>query len=98
MREGLDAPVPEPVNAFGPAAGDYERARPSYPPAAVAVLRRELGIGAGSPVCDLAGGTGQLTRLLVSTGATVIAVEPLPGMRAELRNAVPDVEVLDGTA
>src|SRR3954454_15994958 len=98
MTDGLDARIPEPANAFGPAAGDYERARPSYPAAAIDVLRRELGVGPGTTVCDLAAGTGKLTRLLVSTGATVIAVEPVPGMRDELRAAVPDVEVLDGTA
>jgi ubiquinone/menaquinone biosynthesis C-methylase UbiE len=94
----LDARIPEPANAFGPAAGDYERARPSYPAAAIDVLQRELGIGPGSTVCDLAAGTGKLTRLLVPSGATVLAVEPVPGMRDELRAAVPDVEVVDGTA
>ena len=98
MSDGLDARIPEPANAFGPAAGDYERARPSYPAGAIDVLRRELGVGPGSTICDLAAGTGKLTRLLVPTGATVIAVEPVPGMRDELRAAVPDVEVLDGTA
>src|SRR3954454_1555934 len=98
MTDGLDARIPEPANAFGPAAGDYERARPSYPAAAIDVLRRELGIGPGRMVCDLAAGTGKLTRLLVPSGATILAVEPVPGMRDELRVAVPDVEVVDGTA
>jgi ubiquinone/menaquinone biosynthesis C-methylase UbiE len=84
--------------AFGPAAGDYERARPSYPPAAVDVLRRELGIGPGRRVLDLAAGTGKLTRLLVGTGADVVAVEPVDGMREQLAGAVPGIEVLDGTA
>ncbi|MEY2462454.1 MAG: hypothetical protein QOH64_592, partial [Acidimicrobiaceae bacterium] len=64
-----DARIPVPANAFGPAAGDYERARPSYPSAAVEVLARELGLGPGSKVCDLAAGTGKLTRLLAATGA-----------------------------
>jgi ubiquinone/menaquinone biosynthesis C-methylase UbiE len=94
----LDARIPEPANAFGPAAGDYERARPSYPPGSIEVLRKQLGVGPGMTVCDLAAGTGKLTRLLVPTGATVVAVEPVPGMREQLRAAVPDVEVLDGTA
>jgi SAM-dependent methyltransferase len=34
----------------------------------------------------------------VPTGARLIAVEPLAGMRAELARALPEVEVLDGTA
>jgi SAM-dependent methyltransferase len=60
----------------------------------VRLLVEGLGIGPGRDVLDLAAGTGKLTRLLVSTGAHVIAVEPVEAMRAKLR----DVEVLDGTA
>ncbi|MGH9136081.1 MAG: methyltransferase domain-containing protein [Acidimicrobiales bacterium] len=86
------------AEAFGDVATDYERARPSYPPAAIELLRRELGIGPGARVCDLAAGTGKLTRLLLGTGAAVVAVEPVAGMRHELRRAVPAVEVLDGNA
>ncbi|MEY2433779.1 MAG: hypothetical protein QOC92_3504 [Acidimicrobiaceae bacterium] len=86
------------ANAFGGAAADYERARPSYPPESIDVLRREIGLGRGTRVCDLAAGTGKLTRLLVSAGADVVAVEPVPGMRAQLSEVLPEVEVLDGTA
>lgn len=86
------------ARAFGSAAADYERARPGYPPDAVEALRRHLGVGPGRRVLDLAAGTGKLTRLLVGTGADVVAVEPVEGMREELARAVPDVEVLDGTA
>jgi ubiquinone/menaquinone biosynthesis C-methylase UbiE len=86
------------ANAFGPAAGDYERSRPSYPPGALDLLRGELGVGPGARVCDLAAGTGKLTRLLLATGADVVAVEPVVGMREELQASVPGVEVLDGTA
>lgn len=87
-----------PANAFGPAAGDYEAARPSYPPEAVELLRRQLGVGPGARVCDLAAGTGKLTRLLAAAGADVVAVEPVPGMREQLVATTPGVEVLDGTA
>lgn len=90
--------MPAPVNAFGAAAGDYERARPSYPAEAVELLRREVGVGPGALVCDLAAGTGKLTRPLVATGAEVVAVEPVPGMRRQLRDVLPGVEVRDGTA
>ena len=84
--------------AFGPAAADYERARPSYPPEAIDVLRTDAGIGPGRRVCDLAAGTGKLTRLLVATGADVVAVEPVPGMRAQLAEVLPEIDVFDGTA
>jgi SAM-dependent methyltransferase len=83
---------------FAHAAGDYEVARPGYPPEAVTRLAAELGIGPGRRVCDLAAGTGKLTRMLVGTGAQVVAVEPVPAMRAQLATVVPGVAVLAGTA
>jgi ubiquinone/menaquinone biosynthesis C-methylase UbiE len=93
-----DARIDPMAEAFGAAAADYERARPSYPPESIDVLRRELGVGPGARVCDLAAGTGKLTRLLVATGADVVAVEPVPGMRDQLSEVVPEIEVFDGTA
>jgi ubiquinone/menaquinone biosynthesis C-methylase UbiE len=57
-----------------------------------------LELGPGRVVVDVAAGTGKLTRLLVPSGARVVAVEPLPEMRAQLREAVPGVEALEGTA
>jgi ubiquinone/menaquinone biosynthesis C-methylase UbiE len=59
---------------------------------------RELGVAPGSPVLDLAAGTGKLTRQLVPTGADLTAVEPVEGMRRKLAEAVPGVRALDGTA
>jgi len=84
--------------AFDRTAASYERARPGYAPEAIAHLGRVLGIGPGARVLDLGAGTGKLTRQLVATGAEVIAVEPLPAMRAELAAAVPGVRVLEGSA
>ena len=83
---------------FERGADDYERARPSYPAVAVELIVRECELGPGSAVCDLAAGTGKLTRLLVPSGAEVVAVEPVVAMRAQLAAAVPGIEVLDGTA
>lgn len=57
-----------------------------------------MGVGHSTTVVDLAAGTGKLTRVLVTTGARVVAVEPVPAMRTELSKVVPGVEVLDGTA
>ena len=93
-----DARIDPMASAFGAAAADYERARPSYPPESIDILRRELGVGPGARVCDLAAGTGKLTRLLVATGADVVAVEPVPGMREQLSEVLPEIDVLDGTA
>ena len=86
------------ATGFNARAADYEKGRPSYPPEAVQWLVSCLAIGPGATVVDLAAGTGKLTRLLVGTGATVVAVEPMAGMRAVLAEQVPGVEVLEGTA
>jgi SAM-dependent methyltransferase len=76
----------------------YERARPGYPPAAVAWLAEQLRLGPGSVAVDLAAGTGKLTRLLVPTGATVLAVEPVGAMRRLLARQCPTVPVTAGAA
>jgi SAM-dependent methyltransferase len=77
---------------------DYEAARPSYPPEAVAWIVARLGIAPGRRVVDLAAGTGKLTRLLAPTGADLVAVEPVAGMRALFRTIVPGVPLVAGTA
>jgi SAM-dependent methyltransferase len=80
-------------------AGDaYERGRPGYPADAVEFLVSELGISPGTRVLDLAAGTGKLTRQLVPTGADLVAVEPVAGMRSKFAEVVPGVPVLEGTA
>jgi SAM-dependent methyltransferase len=66
------------------AAAAYERGRPGYPEDAVAELVRVLGIAPGATVLDLAAGTGKLTRQLLATAATLLAVEPVAAMRAQL--------------
>jgi SAM-dependent methyltransferase len=49
-------------------------------------------------VLDLGAGTGNLTVTLVAVGAEVVAVEPDPAMLSELRNALPTVRALAGSA
>ena len=80
--------------SFGAVADAYERGRPSYPAEAVGWL-----IPAGAAqVIDLGAGTGKLTRQLTGRGLDVTAVEPSEGMREKLRQAVPGVRALEGTA
>jgi SAM-dependent methyltransferase len=83
---------------FGRAADAYERSRPSYPEAAVALLAAELGIVPGATVLDLAAGTGKLTRLIADLGADLVAVEPSAAMRAEFAAVLPGVPAHEGTA
>jgi SAM-dependent methyltransferase len=84
--------------AFELVADVYERARPEYPPEAVAWIAEQLDLRAGRDVLDLGAGTGKLTRALLTTGANVIAVEPGDAMRAELERVVPGAKSLRGSA
>lgn len=86
------------ASTFGEIAAAYERTRPSYAEEAIEFLIDRLQIDASSTVTDLGAGTGKLSRLLVPTGARILAVEPQASMRHVLRAAVPSVEALDGTA
>lgn len=86
------------ATGFARGAQAYEASRPSYPAAALSCIVGRSGLGPGRRVLDLAAGTGKLTRLLVPSGAEVVAVEPVAAMRAELVAASPGVEALDGTA
>jgi ubiquinone/menaquinone biosynthesis C-methylase UbiE len=76
----------------------YERGRPDYPDAAVELLADHLALRPGSRVVDVAAGTGKLTRLLTRTEAAVTAVEPMPGMRAQLRRQAPAATVVSARA
>ncbi|HEY8776738.1 MAG TPA: class I SAM-dependent methyltransferase [Gaiellaceae bacterium] len=84
--------------SFELVADVYERARPTYPPEAVAWIAERLDLREGRTVLDLGAGTGKLTRALLETGARVIAVEPGDAMRAELERTTPRAEALRGAA
>ena len=83
---------------FGAIAGEYERGRPEYPPAAVGALAAELGIAPGAAVLDLGAGTGKLSRALLARGFDVVAVEPAPALRQHLTAAIGAERVRDGRA
>ena len=85
-------------NGFATTTELYERIRPEYPARAIDILVHELGIGPGKVVVDVGAGTGKLTRALVQTGATLIAVEPLAEMRERLAESVPRAVPFSGTA
>lgn len=68
---------------FSNRVADYVRYRPTYPQAAIDLLRDECGLGPNSLVADVGSGTGILTKLLLETGARVYGVEP----NAEMRGA-----------
>jgi SAM-dependent methyltransferase len=84
--------------AFSSAAGAYEHGRPAFPAAGVDWLCERLEITQATRVCDLAAGTGRLTRPLHARTHRIIAIEPVAEMRAVLQASLPGIEVLDGIA
>lgn len=86
------------AEGFSVKPSTYVQGRPDYPAEVEGWLRDDLGLRAGRTAVDLGAGTGKFTPRLRATGATVIAVEPVAAMRAELVALNPDVEALDGSA
>lgn len=83
---------------FASVAGAYERGRPGYAPAVVGALAAELRLSQGSPVLDLAAGTGKLSRALLAAGLDVVAVEPLASLREVLAEKIGPGRVREGVA
>jgi SAM-dependent methyltransferase len=84
--------------AFGRIAELYDRARPSYPAAAIDALMGYGGLGPGSTIVEVGAGTGKATALLAARGLEVTAIEPSAEMArlARLNCAGhPGVEVVE---
>lgn len=82
------------ARSFGAAAERYDRYRPTYPAVAPAWA---IGPAPKTDV-DLGAGTGLLTRVLVSLGYDVTAVEPDDLMRQRLSTVLPAVTARAGSA
>lgn len=83
---------------FSTQAVTYAQGRPDYPRQITAWLTDALHIDAHSTVIDLGAGTGKFTRLLSTLAPTLIAVEPVAAMGAQLTKLLPGVRLVDGTA
>lgn len=87
------------VSGFDNVAQDYEKVRPDYPQEALTVFFKNLFMKADGVICDLACGTGKLTKELYSRGYTnVTAIDPADDMVAKCTQLVPGAIVKKGTA
>ena len=57
-----------------------------------------MALGPGKLALEVGAGTGKFTRLLLRTGAEVMAVEPVAAMLAQLTTDLPDVKALRASA
>jgi ubiquinone/menaquinone biosynthesis C-methylase UbiE len=88
---------PELGASFDAVAAEYDAARPSYPEALFDAVEELAGRPLrGADVLDVGAGTGIATRLLHARGARVTAVEPTPGMAAQLHSVSPDIPLVRG--
>lgn len=83
---------------FGSDAERYHSGRPGYPADALDRIVDRLRIGTGTVVADVGAGTGKLTAPLAQTGASIVAVEPVPEMARMLGTTAPGVPVVAASA
>jgi trans-aconitate methyltransferase len=72
--------------AFGSVAELYDRARPSYPPAAIDDVVAHGRLQMGDMVLEVGAGTGKATVLLAERGLGVVALEPSAEMASVARD------------
>ncbi len=91
----------DPTQRFSNRVADYVRYRPHYPEAIIDFLRTTAGLRPGQRIADLGSGTGILSRLFLTAGNLVEAVEPNRAMAAAAEAALGEHEgfhSLPGTA
>jgi SAM-dependent methyltransferase len=71
--------------AFGRVAELYDRARPSYPAAAIDAVLEYGALAPGARIVEVGAGTGKATELLADRGLDVLAIEPSAEMAALAR-------------
>ena len=86
------------ATGFSSASDTYASGRPDYPAELDGWLKEVVGLGPDRTVLDLGAGTGKFLARLRSTGAKLLAVEPVAEMREKIVANQPDVEVFEGTA
>lgn len=86
------------ATGFAEGADVYAASRPTYPSEALDWLRDRMGIGPDGSVVEVGAGTGLFTRLLLETGAKILATDPVAEMLVHLAATVPGVATAIATA
>jgi ubiquinone/menaquinone biosynthesis C-methylase UbiE len=99
--------MPDNTQRFTGRAEDYDRYRQRYPTAEIlSRLQAWCGLTPSWLVADIGAGTGMVAEIFLENGNRVLAVEPNPDMRDQMRPSVeghlgaptPQLEVIDATA
>jgi len=86
------------AEGYARGAQTYASGRPGFPPASLVWLQQDLRLGPGKVAVELGAGTGKFTRVIASTGAAVVAVEPVAEMLHRLASDLPGVSPLRASA
>src|ERR1039458_5963558 len=94
--------MPNNTQRFTGRAEDYDRYRQRYPSSEILTrLRAWCGLTPAWLVADIGAGTGMLAEVFLENGNRVLAIEPNPDMRGQMRAAfaaTPQLGVIDATA
>lgn len=99
--------MPDNTQRFTGRAEDYDRYRQRYPTAEILLrLQAWCGLTPNWLVADIGAGTGMLAEVFLENGNRVLAIEPNPDMRDQMRTCIerhlhrpkPQLEVIDATA
>ncbi len=71
----------DPTRRFSDRVSAYVKHRPSYPAEIIDLLKARCGLEPKALVADIGSGTGQLAKLFLASGNTVIGIEPDRKMR-----------------
>ncbi len=91
-------PHPVAISGFSTDPNRYEAGRPGYPVEAIRFLVDGIAAEPGDLILDVGAGTGKLTRELMSTEATVVALDPVEAMVRLVPGFAPRAHVALGVA
>src|SRR5690606_41224572 len=85
---------PAAKQGFSASAELYQQVRPDYPAEISQWLSEMLALPADAHLLDLGSGTGKFIPYLRPLNKHIIAIDPVPAMLAQLKQAHPDIHAL----